>query len=116
MEINQFEIWLADLNPRKGSESGKVRPVLLIQTNLLNKITHPSTIILPISSKVNRDSEILRVFLKKGQMGLEKDSDIMLDQIRAIDNRRLIKRLGQIREQEIKKIRENLRIILDLEI
>ncbi|QNL23055.1 type II toxin-antitoxin system PemK/MazF family toxin [Hyphobacterium sp. CCMP332] len=116
MVIKQFEVWLADLNPRNGTESGKVRPVLVIQTNLLNRISHPSTIILPITSNVNKDSEILRVFLSKGQSGLAKDSDIMLDQIRSIDNRRLAKKLGQIGVQEIKKIKENLKIILDLEI
>ncbi|MEQ8559991.1 MAG: type II toxin-antitoxin system PemK/MazF family toxin, partial [Cytophagales bacterium] len=96
MVIKQFEVWLADLNPRNGTESGKVRPVLVIQTNLLNRISHPSTIILPITSNVNKDSEILRVFLNNGQSGLAKDSDIMLDQIRSIDNRRLAKKLGQI--------------------
>jgi len=45
MLINQFEIWLADLNPNIGTEAGKTRPVLVIQTNLLNQIEHPSTII-----------------------------------------------------------------------
>ncbi len=46
--MKQFEIWLADLNPTIGTEAGKTRPVLIIQTNLLNEIPHPSTIIIPI--------------------------------------------------------------------
>jgi mRNA interferase MazF len=114
MAIKQYEVWLADLNPRSGTESGKVRPVLVVQTNLLNQIDHPSTIVLPITSKVNQDSEILRVFLKNGEAGLEKDSDIMLDQIRAIDNRRLKKKLGNISSSTLQKIRENLKVVLDL--
>jgi len=66
MLINQFEIWLADLNPNIGTEAGKTRPVLVIQTNLLNQIEHPSTIICPITTKLNKQSDLLRVNLKKG--------------------------------------------------
>ena len=63
MRINQFEIWLANLNPQKGTEAGKMRPVLVIQTNLLNKINHPSTLVLPLTSNL-LDSEILRTRIK----------------------------------------------------
>ncbi|RLD88235.1 MAG: type II toxin-antitoxin system PemK/MazF family toxin, partial [Bacteroidetes bacterium] len=47
MEIRQYDIWLADLNPRLGTEPGKTRPVLVVQTNLLNQVFHPSTLICP---------------------------------------------------------------------
>jgi len=66
MPIKQFEIWIADLNPQIGTEPGKTRPVLVIQTNLLNKIPHPSTIVCPITTNVKKGSEILRIHLKKG--------------------------------------------------
>jgi len=59
MPIKQYEIWIADLNPQIGTETGKTRPVLTIQTNLLNKIPHPSTIVCPITTNVKKDSEIL---------------------------------------------------------
>jgi len=94
MLIKQFEIWIADLNPQIGTETGKTRPVLILQTNLLNKIPHPSTIICPITTNVRPDSDILRVHLKKGEANLTQDSYIMIDQIRAIDNKRLIIKLG----------------------
>jgi len=55
MEINQYEIWIADLEPRFGTESGKVRPVVVIQTDLLNNI-HPYTIICPITTNVSPES------------------------------------------------------------
>lgn len=64
MNTKQFEIWIADLNPRMGTETGKVRPVIIVQTDLLNSV-HPSTIICPITTNVNPDSDILRVHLKK---------------------------------------------------
>ena len=115
MPIKQFEIWIADLNPHIGTEPGKTRPVLVIQTNLLNKIPHPSTIVCPITANVKKDSEILRVHLKKGTANLHQACDIMIDQIRAIDNNRLTKRIGLLPEELIELVKENIQIVLDLE-
>ena len=114
MEIEQFDIWLADLNPRIGTEAGKIRPVLSLQTNLLNRASHPSTIVCPLTTKIHDKVSILRVHLKKGTAGLEKNSDIMIDQLRAVDNARLVKRLGSLPLSIQKKVKENLVIILDL--
>ena len=114
MKARQFEIWIADLNPTIGSEPGKVRPVIVIQTDLLNKY-HPSSIICPITSNVRKESEILRVHLQKGCCGLEETCDIMIDQVRAIDNKRLMKRVGAIPIDIVVKVKENLNIIFDLE-
>ncbi|MBK9332708.1 MAG: type II toxin-antitoxin system PemK/MazF family toxin [Ignavibacteria bacterium] len=113
MIINQFEIWIADLEPRYGTESGKVRPVVVIQTDLLNNL-HPSTIVCPITTNVNPESEILRVHIKKGTSNLKEDCDILIDQIRAIDNRRLSKKLGKLPEVIIEKIKDNIYAVLDL--
>ncbi len=115
MQIKQYEIWLADLNPEIGTEPGKTRPVLVVQTNLLNSIPHPSTIVCPITTNVKRDSEILRIHLEKNTTNLHQDSDIMLDQLRAIDNKRLIKKVGTIPKELIESVKENIQIILDLE-
>jgi mRNA interferase MazF len=111
MAVRRFDIWLADLNPSQGTEPGKSRPVVVVQTDLLNDI-HPSTIICPVTSKVNRDIQLLRVHLKKGQ--LDKASDILIDQIRAIDNRNFIKRLGRLTTDQADALKTNLRIVLDL--
>ena len=115
MSIKQFEIWIADLNPQIGTEPGKTRPVLVIQTNLLNKIPHPSTIICPITTNVEKEADILRVHLKKGMANLHENCDIMIDQIRAIDNKRLIKKVGDLPPDLIDKVKENISIILDLD-
>ena len=115
MPTKQFEIWIADLNPKIRTEPGKTRPVLIIQTNLLNKIPHPSTIICPITTNVKKDSEILRVHLKKGTANLHQDCDIMIDQVRAIDNNRLVKRTGKLSNELSDIVKENLKIIMDLE-
>jgi len=112
MLINQFEIWLADLSPKIGTEPGKTRPVVILQTDLLNRANHPSTIICPLTTNVKKSAEILRVHLKKGQANLNQDCDIMIDQIRAIDNKRLIKKIGMFPQENIPKIKENLSIVL----
>lgn len=110
MKIEQYDIWLANLNPTKGTEPGKTRPVVVIQTNLLNEV-HPSTIICPITTNVQPQIEILRVHLKKQ---LDQPSDILVDQIRAIDNKRFIQKLGKLSQVQIKKLNQNLAIVLDL--
>ncbi|MGE0019258.1 MAG: type II toxin-antitoxin system PemK/MazF family toxin [Draconibacterium sp.] len=115
MLIKQFEIWIADLNPQIGTETGKTRPVLVVQTNLLNKLPHPSTIICPITTNLKPDADILRVHLKKGEANLTQDSDIMIDQIRAIDNKRLISKLGTLPVRLTEQVKENIMIVLDLD-
>ena len=111
MKIKQYDIWLADLNPTRGTEPGKTRPVVILQTDLLNE-AHPSTIICPITTNVQPDADLLRVHLRKGQ--LDRLSDILVDQVRAVDNRRLIKRLGKLTSEQIVKLRSNIKIVLDL--
>ncbi len=109
-----MKYWIADLNHQIGTEAGKTRPVLIVQTNLLNKVPHPSTIIIPITTKIFKGSEILRVHLKKGEANLIKDYDVMIDQIRAIDNKRLIKKIGRLPKNKEVQVKENLAIILDV--
>ena len=111
MKIKQFEIWLANLNPAKGTEPGKVRPVVIIQTDLLNE-SHPSVIICPLTMNVLPESEILRVHLDKGQ--LEVLSYILVDQIRAIYKKRLISKLGELTSRQADRLCENIKMILDL--
>ncbi|MGV3540469.1 MAG: type II toxin-antitoxin system PemK/MazF family toxin [Rufibacter sp.] len=115
MKSKQFEVWIADLYPRIGTETGKIRPVVILQTDLLNK-THPSTIICPITTHVQPEAEILRVHLPKGTANVKEACDIMIDQLRAIDNSRLLYKIGQLEEELRKKVKENVRIVLDLEL
>lgn len=113
MKIKQYDVWIADLNSRYGTESGKTRPVVVLQTDLLNKI-HPSTIVCPITTNVQLESEILRVHLNRGTAKLKEDCNIMVDQIRAIDNKSLINKLGSLPEKTINRIKENIAIVFDL--
>jgi len=114
MKIKQFDIWIADLEPQHGTETGKVRPVVIVQTNLLNNL-HPSSVVCPITTNIQKDSEILRIHIKKGASNLKVDSDIMIDQIRAIDNRRLVNKIGELNKELQTKVKDNIKIILDLD-
>lgn len=110
MKIKQYDIWIADLNPSRGTEPGKTRPVVIVQTDLLND-SHLSTIVCPVTTNIQPEVELLRVHLKKTQ--LDKLSDILVDQIRAIDNKRLIKKVGKLNEEQIKILKRNIGVILD---
>ncbi|MCF6290395.1 MAG: type II toxin-antitoxin system PemK/MazF family toxin [Desulfobacterales bacterium] len=86
---NRGEIWLANLNPGKGTEAGKVRPVLIVQCQELLDVSHPSTLIIPLTTNLIDDAEPLRLRIPAGER-LKKNSDLLVDQVRAIDNKRLI--------------------------
>ena len=111
IRIEKFHIYLADLNPGMGTEAGKTRPVVVIQTDLLNNI-HPSTIICPLTTKVVKQAATLRVHISAGESGLDQSSDVLVDQIRAIDNRRFKKYLGKLVGARQKQLLENLKVLI----
>ena len=113
-KLNYGEIWLANLNPSKGTEPGKTRPVLIIQTQALLDIKHPSTLIIPLTTNLIDNAEPLRVRVK-ADGGLEQDSDLLIDQVRAIDNKRFLEGpLLKCEEGLIKRILECVREIIDI--
>lgn len=89
LKINHGDIWVANLNPQRGTEAGKYRPVLIIQNQALLEVEHPSTLIIPLTTKLANHAEPLRLRIKARDK-LKQDSDLLIDQIRAIDNNRLI--------------------------
>lgn len=88
-KLKHGSVWLANLDPGRGTEPGKVRPVLLLQNQALLDAGHPSTLIIPLTTNLMADAEPLRIRIKAGE-GLDKESDLLIDQIRAIDNKRLV--------------------------
>jgi mRNA interferase MazF len=85
--IRRGEIFLANLEPVKGSEQGGVRPVLIIQNDIGNEYSK-TTIIAPLTSTIPKKEYPFNVFLPSSF--LKKDSTILLNQVRTIDNSRLI--------------------------
>lgn len=101
-------LYLADLNPRRGTEAGKLRPVAVLQNDLLNEADHPSTWILPCTTQLTPPN-ILRVRLPPGSAGNNKECDVMIDQSRAIDNLRIKKYLGQIPQLLFEEVEEKIK-------
>jgi mRNA interferase MazF len=108
------EIWLADLNPKHGTEPGKTRPVLIVQCQALLNVNHPSTLIIPFTTNLIEAAEPLRIRVPASGR-LSQDSDLILDQLRAIDNRRLISGpLTRIEKNLMNRINEAISEILGL--
>ncbi|SRR5712691_4190329 len=108
------EIWLADLNPRQGTEPGKTRPVLIVQAQPLLDAEHPSTLIIPLTTNLVDNAAPLRV--RVPSIGrLRRRSDLLIDQLRAIDNRRLIDGpLARLSPALVTQVERAVRDVLDL--
>jgi mRNA interferase MazF len=109
--IEHGTIWLANLNPQKGTEPGKTRPVLILQDQALLDASHPSTIIILLTTNLIDDAAPLRIRVKAREQ-LTRDSDLLIDQIRAIDNRRLTS--GPIATLEPELMRKIHRAVLEV--
>lgn len=112
---NFGEVWLADLDPRIGTEAGKTRPVLIIQSQSLLDVGHPSTLVIPLTTRLIEEAEPLRIRVKAIDK-LEKDSDLLIDQIRAIDNQRLVKGpIARCSSSFMKSVQRALLDVMDVE-
>lgn len=114
MIIKRGDIFLANLEPIKGSEQGGIRPVLILQNDISNKYS-PVTIIAAITSKVFGKDFPTNVFISKSESGLEKDSTILLNQIRTIDSSRLIKKINNLDDFIMHKVNMAIKISISLD-
>ncbi|OFV91638.1 MAG: hypothetical protein A3G76_09160 [Acidobacteria bacterium RIFCSPLOWO2_12_FULL_65_11] len=101
-------------NPRRGTEAGKTRAVLIVQAQALLDAGHPSTLIVPLTTALTEDAEPLRIRVEP-QGALRRRSDLLIDQLRAIDNARLVKGpLTKLDGAGVAHVDEALRHVLDL--
>jgi mRNA interferase MazF len=112
--VKRGDIWLVNLDPTIGHEIKKSRPGVIIQNDLGNKYS-PIIIIAPITSQHVTTVYPIEVLLTKKNSRLKKESKVLLNQIRAIDKRRLIKRIGNVNEEVLENVNEALKISLDLD-
>ncbi len=111
----QYEIWVADLEPSTGSEPGKIRPVVILQSDILNKTGHSSIIVCPVSSQSKEGVSLLRLAVEPTIVnGLKKKSFILCDQIRALDMSRLKGTVGMLNGDSIAQLGESIKAILSL--
>ena len=113
MKIRRGVLYLADLDPRSGTEAGKTRPVLVLQTDLLNEADHPSTWVLPCTTRLTGENQ-LRVVLPKGIAGNREECELMIDQSRSIDNRRFVRALRPLPAAILQEVVEKVRRLGEL--
>jgi mRNA interferase MazF len=111
--IKRGEIYFAQLNPVIGSEQGGIRPVLVVQNDIGNQYS-PTTIILAITSQINKAKLPTHVELKAKTYGMERDSVILAEQIRTIDKTRLKQRIAVLNEETMNKVNQALSVSLTL--
>jgi len=113
LDVRRGEIWVVNLDPTIGHEIKKVRPAVIIQNDVGNKYS-PITIIAPLTSQNIERIYPIDVLLTPENSGIEKFSKVLLNQIRAVDKKRLITKIGIVDEETIEKIDEAIRISLNV--
>lgn len=113
MKIKRGEIYFADLSPVVGSEQGGKRPVLIIQNNIGNKFS-PTVIVAAITARISKSKLPTHVEVKAKDVDLIKDSVILMEQIRTIDKKRIIQKIGKLDSKTMEKVDEALLISVGL--
>jgi len=116
MNIDQFDIWASDVVCRQEDGTSSLF-LLVLQNSTLNEF-HPTVIVCPITTHVIHGSEILRVHIPKEKEAtrIEKDCDVVIDQIRVIDIKHLINREGKLPLDLVEKVKNNIKIVMDMEL
>lgn len=112
MKIKRGDIFYADLSPVIGSEQDGIRPVLVIQNDIGNKYS-PTVIVLAITTK-NKSNIPTHINVKAGKCGLDKDSTILVEQVRTLDKIRLKDKIGSLDDVTMEKVKNALKISLNI--
>lgn len=113
MRVSRGDLFYADLSPVTGSEEGGFRPVLVLQNDIGNRYS-PTTIVAAVTSKIHRAKLPTHVEIPAGRCRLQRDSVILLEQIRTIDKRRLREKIGRLDLELMEKVQTALEISLGL--
>ena len=113
MVIKRGDVYYADLRPVVGSEQGGVRPVLIVQNDVGNKHS-PTIIVAAITSKQNKAKLPTHIELSAKRYDMERDSVILLEQLRTVDKRRLKDRVCHLDEDMMRQVNKGLMISLEL--
>jgi len=103
MAVERGSIWLADLNPTRGSEQAGIRPVLIFQNNAVNPFTR-TVLAIPMTTNLRRAALPSCVQISRGEGGLAGDSVVLCHQLRVLDKRRLRRELGKITQESMARI------------
>lgn len=114
LNVKRGDIFYADLSPVVGSEQGGIRPVIIIQNDIGNRYS-PTVIVAAITSQINKTKLPTHVEISSEEYGLNRDSVVLLEQIRTLDKKRLKEKIGHMTEDDMKKVNKSLLISLNLQ-
>ena len=114
MEITRGHLYIVDFNPRVKTKPGKLRPAVVIQSDLVNKAGYPSTIVIPTTTRLVENPGILRLRIRKGQGGLARESYLLLGQLIAVANESFRQEIGALPAPLMDELENRVRIILGL--
>ena len=114
VSIKRGDILLVNLDPVKGSEQGMIRPVLVIQNDIGNDYS-PTTIIAPITSKGVEEEFPIDIKIPHRDSGIEKESKVLLNQIRTVDKLRIIRKISTLSDYLMRKVDSAIKVSLGLE-
>ena len=113
MNLKRGDVFLADLSPAVGSEHGGFRPVLIIQNNIGNRFS-PTVIVAAITAQIQKAKLPTHVEVTSSEYGLERDSVVLLEQIRTIDKQRLTEKITHLNDELMQKVNDSLQISVGL--
>ena len=114
MEIKRGHVYVVDFNPRVRTKPGKLRPAVVLQSDLVNEAGYPSTIVIPTTTRLVDNPGILRLRLRKGQGGVARDSDLLLGQLIAVANESFRQDIGVLPDSLMRELESRVRVILGL--
>ncbi|AVP54639.1 mRNA interferase [Clostridium tetani] len=111
--VKRGDIYYASLSPVVGSEQGGIRPVIIIQNDVGNRYS-PTVIVAAITSQINKAKLPTHVEISSEEYGLNKDSVVLLEQIRTLDKRRLKEKIGRMTNGDMRKVDDALLVSIGL--
>ncbi|OGQ82228.1 MAG: hypothetical protein A3F90_10335 [Deltaproteobacteria bacterium RIFCSPLOWO2_12_FULL_60_19] len=114
MQIARGHLYVIDFNPRVRTKPGKLRPAVVVQSDIVNEAGYPSTIVIPTTTRLVDDPGILRLRLKKGEGGLAHESDLLVGQLIAVANESFRREIGALPDHLMEELERRVRIILSL--
>lgn len=114
MEIRRGHLYLVDFNPKIKTKPGKLRPAIVLQSDLVSEAGYPSTIVVPTTTQLVEDAGLLRLRLKRGIAGIERDSDVLIGQLIAVANESFKREIGALPLALLRELERRVRIVLEL--
>ena len=114
MDIRRGHVYLVDFNPRVRTKPGKVRPAVVLQSDLVSEAGYPSTVVVPTTTRLVEDAGLLRLRLTPSSAGIDHDSDVLIGQVIAIANESFRRALGPLDAGLMRELERRVRIVLAL--